>query len=95
MTLVDWIFSKIPVRFPDLRIVLSEAGASWVPMARERLERADRQRAAGGNWTDADPHPVDILQRNFWFTSIDDPRVPSSRCHRKRPDHGRDRLSPQ
>jgi predicted TIM-barrel fold metal-dependent hydrolase len=73
MTLVDWIFSKIPVRFPDLRIVLSEAGASWVPMARERLERADRQRAAGGNWTDADPHPVDVLQRNFWFTSIEDP----------------------
>jgi predicted TIM-barrel fold metal-dependent hydrolase len=73
LALIDWIFSKVPVRFPGLKIVLSEAGVSWVPTAIERLQRADRQREAGGNWEVSDPHPVEVLQRNFWFTSIEDP----------------------
>lgn len=73
-TAVDWVFSRIPARYPDIRIVLSEAGVSWVPMVIERLHRAYRQRdAAPTAWTAGDPHPVDILHRNFWFTSIEDP----------------------
>ena len=27
---VDWLYSKIPVRFPDLKICLSEGGLGWV-----------------------------------------------------------------
>jgi predicted TIM-barrel fold metal-dependent hydrolase len=71
--LVDWIFAKIPIRFPNLKIVLSEAGVSWVPMAIERLNRAFRQREATDYWRPDDPHPVDLVKRNFWFTSIEDP----------------------
>ena len=70
---VDWIFSRIPLRFPDLKIVLSESGVSWVPMVIERLTRSYRQAASSHTWTPADPDPVDILRRNFWFTSIEDP----------------------
>jgi predicted TIM-barrel fold metal-dependent hydrolase len=70
---VDWVFSKIPVRFPELRIVLSEGGASWVPMVAERLRRAYRQLDAPGVWTAADGDPVEILLRNFWFASLEDP----------------------
>lgn len=71
---VDLIFSGIPVRFPDTHFVLSEAGVSWVPMVVERLHRAARQRdAAPQAWAGIDMHPVDVLHRNFWFTSIEDP----------------------
>ena len=28
---VDWLYSKIPVRFPDIKIALSEGGIGWVP----------------------------------------------------------------
>ena len=27
---VDWLYSKVPVRFPDIRICLSEGGIGWV-----------------------------------------------------------------
>ncbi|HEY3716453.1 MAG TPA: amidohydrolase family protein [Jatrophihabitantaceae bacterium] len=72
MTAVDWIYSKIPVRHPALRIVLSEAGVSWVPTVIERLYRAHRQVEASSAWSTTDPHPVDVLRRSFRFTSIED-----------------------
>jgi predicted TIM-barrel fold metal-dependent hydrolase len=73
IALIDWVYSKIPIRFPGLKIVLSEAGVSWVPMALERLKRAYRQREATGSWASGDPEPVEVVARNFWFTSIEDP----------------------
>lgn len=73
IALVDWIYARIPLRFPKIKIVLSEAGASWVPMALERLARAFRQREATRDWGMNDPHPNDVVRRNFWFTSIEDP----------------------
>ncbi|WP_164478361.1 amidohydrolase family protein [Mycolicibacterium stellerae] len=73
-TVVDWIFSGVPQRYPDLHIVLSEAGISWVPMVVERLHRAYRQKDAEPEaWSGATTHPVEVLHRNFWFTSIEDP----------------------
>jgi predicted TIM-barrel fold metal-dependent hydrolase len=73
VAMVDWIFARVPLRFPGLKIVLSEAGFSWVPTILERLARADRQRAASQVWQPGDPSPVEVAQRNFWFTSIEDP----------------------
>jgi predicted TIM-barrel fold metal-dependent hydrolase len=73
MGVVDWIYSKVPVRFPSLKVVLSEAGVSWVPMVMERLARAYRQAEASDSWAPNDPHPNDLLLRNFWFASIEDP----------------------
>jgi predicted TIM-barrel fold metal-dependent hydrolase len=70
---VDWLFSKIPVRFPDIRICLSEAGASWVPMVAERLARAYRQIGSPMNWTRADGDPVEVLRCNFRYASLEDP----------------------
>jgi predicted TIM-barrel fold metal-dependent hydrolase len=74
--IIDWIFSKIPVRFPDLKICMSEGGASWVPTVIERLNRAYRQSDhPEAAWDRADGHPVDFLHRNFYFASIEDPSV--------------------
>ena len=33
----DWLFARIPLRHPDLRIVLSEGGIGWVPILFDRL----------------------------------------------------------
>jgi predicted TIM-barrel fold metal-dependent hydrolase len=73
--LVDWIYSGVPLRYPNLTIALSEAGVSWVPMALERLQRAYRQAksARGKSWPSDAPSPVEVAHRNFVFTSIEDP----------------------
>lgn len=73
-TIVDWIFAKVPLRFPKLKIALSEAGVSWVPTIIERLNKSYRQiEGLGVRWAPSDPTPTDLLHRNFWFTSIEDP----------------------
>jgi predicted TIM-barrel fold metal-dependent hydrolase len=72
--LIDWIYSGVPLRFPKLKIALSEAGISWVPMAIERLRRGYRQSAGfGKGWPEGEPTPMELVQRNFLFTSIEDP----------------------
>jgi predicted TIM-barrel fold metal-dependent hydrolase len=72
-TVVDWIYARVPLRHPELRIVLSEAGVSWVPMVIERLRRAHRHVPASEVWSAQDPHPVELLHRNFYFASVEDP----------------------
>jgi predicted TIM-barrel fold metal-dependent hydrolase len=72
-TVVDWIYARIPIRFPELRIALSEAGVSWVPMVIERLRRSYRMVEASDCWQASDPDPVELLRRSFYFTSIEDP----------------------
>jgi predicted TIM-barrel fold metal-dependent hydrolase len=73
MAVVDWIYGKVPVRFPTIKIALSEAGVSWVPAVTEWLSRSFSKRDQSLTWGTADPHPVELLRRNFWFTSIEDP----------------------
>ena len=74
-TMIDWIFARVPVRFPTIKIAMSEAGVSWVPMALERLDRSSRIQSSMGQfrWPEDDPCPVEVAHRNFWFTSIEDP----------------------
>ena len=72
-TVVDWIYARIPIRFPRLRIALSEAGVSWVPMVIERLRRSHRMVEASDCWRSDDPDPVELLRRSFFFTSLEDP----------------------
>jgi predicted TIM-barrel fold metal-dependent hydrolase len=73
MSVADWIFARIPLRFPGLKIVPSEAGVSWVPMLAERLRRSGRQLEASLTpWSRDDPSPEELL-RNFWFASLEDP----------------------
>lgn len=42
MTAVDWVLAGIPSRFPELKIVFSEAGAGWVPLIYDRLVEHER-----------------------------------------------------
>jgi predicted TIM-barrel fold metal-dependent hydrolase len=69
---VDWLFSKVALRFPDLRIAISEGGVGWVPALMDRLEHCFRYREFTGGWVDEALHPIEVLQRNFRFCALDD-----------------------
>jgi len=69
---VDWLFSKVAVRFPDIRIVFAEGGIGWVPMILDRLDyQATRTRTS--TWAGIEELPSDVFRRNFWLTSYWDP----------------------
>ncbi len=72
LSTVDWIFSQVPTVFPGLKIAMSEGGLSWVPMVMERLRRAGRAPSTGHR-VEQREDPIEVLQRNFHFASIEDP----------------------
>lgn len=69
-TAVDWLFSGILQRFPDLKIALSEGGIGWVPILIDRIEHMARQLDYSAQFGDLSP--IDVLRRNFWFTTFND-----------------------
>jgi predicted TIM-barrel fold metal-dependent hydrolase len=66
----EWLWSGYPKDFPTLRIAMSEGGIGWVPMLLDRLDNIIDRSGYGLGW---DERPADILKRNFWFCTIDDP----------------------
>jgi predicted TIM-barrel fold metal-dependent hydrolase len=70
---VDWLFSRIPVRFPDIKIVLSEGGIGWVPGLVDRLNHMLSYHAMYGTWKGIDLTPAEVLLRNFYFCAVEDP----------------------
>jgi len=70
---VDWLYSKIPVRFPNIKICLSEGGIAWVAGLLDRLDHMSRYRELYGTWSGIDLSPAEVLQRNFYFCAIEDP----------------------
>ncbi len=76
VTCVEWLWSGIPVRFPDIRIVLSEGGIGWVPMLLDRLEFIHSHSGLQDTaWPAGAAEPSEVLLRNFWFCMLDDPSV--------------------
>jgi predicted TIM-barrel fold metal-dependent hydrolase len=75
----EWLWSGVPLRFPRLNIAMSEGGIGWVPMLMDRADYVLRHSAAGSEST-AWPStmlPSEVLRRNFWYCSIDDPSTAS------------------
>jgi predicted TIM-barrel fold metal-dependent hydrolase len=73
----EWLWSGIPVRFPDLSLALSEGGIGWVPMLLDRVDYVLAHSASGtesGAWK-GELLPSEVLRRNFYFCSIDDPSL--------------------
>ena len=70
---VDWLYSKVPVRFPKLKIALSEGGIGWVAGLIDRLDHCFKyQLGYLPTWRDVELTPSEVLRRNFWFCAIDD-----------------------
>jgi predicted TIM-barrel fold metal-dependent hydrolase len=84
----EWLWSGVPLRYPDLAIALSEGGMGWVPMLMDRVDYVVGHSASGtesGAWR-SDLLPSEVLARSFWFCTIDDPSMIPLR-HRIGVDH--------
>ena len=78
----DWLWARIPTRFPEIRIAFSEGGIGWVPMLIDRIDYVLDHSAVGSNgWDDPNLAPTDAMRRNFWFCTIDIPSTMSLRDH--------------
>jgi predicted TIM-barrel fold metal-dependent hydrolase len=70
---VDWLHSMLPVRFPEIKIAMSEGGIAWVVGLLDRLDHMRRYQAIYGTWNDVAESPVEVFRRNFWHCALDDP----------------------
>jgi len=66
----EWLWSGWALRYPAIRIAMSEGGIGWVPMLIDRLDNMIDRAKYGLGW---DIRPADLLRRNFWFCTLDDP----------------------
>jgi predicted TIM-barrel fold metal-dependent hydrolase len=73
----EWLqTAQVPLRFPDIKIVMSEGGIGWVPMLLDQLvyrRRHEKLPDSFVHWPQGAPPPDEVLLRNFWFTSFYDP----------------------
>jgi predicted TIM-barrel fold metal-dependent hydrolase len=69
---VDWLYSLAPVRFPNLKICMSEGGIGWVAGLLDRLDHMLSYHEMYGTWAGIDLTPAEVLQRNFWFCAVED-----------------------
>jgi predicted TIM-barrel fold metal-dependent hydrolase len=69
----DWLFARIPVRFPNIKIAMSEGGIGWVPMLIDRINFLGRQLDYSVDF--GAMTPVDVLRRNFWFALLSEPSL--------------------
>jgi predicted TIM-barrel fold metal-dependent hydrolase len=66
----EWLWSGWTIRYPELKIAMSEGGIGWVAMLLDRLDNIVDRSGYGLGW---DERPADVLKRNFWFCTLDDP----------------------
>ena len=72
----EWLWSGWAVEYPDLAVAMSEGGIGWVAMLLDRLDNLVDRSGYGLGW---ETRPADVLRRNFWFCTIDDPSTIDTR----------------
>ncbi|HWD52458.1 MAG TPA: amidohydrolase family protein [Acidimicrobiales bacterium] len=76
----EWLWSGLPSRFPGSKIAMSEGGIGWVAMLLDRLDNIVDRSGYGQEFAGGTERPADVLQRNFWFCTIDDPSTIDTRA---------------
>jgi predicted TIM-barrel fold metal-dependent hydrolase len=74
----EWLWSGLPLRYPGVKIAMSEGGVGWVAMLLDRLDNIVDRSGYGQGWAE---RPSDVLRRNFWFCTLDDPSTIETRHH--------------
>ncbi|MBF6556387.1 MAG: amidohydrolase [Acidimicrobiales bacterium] len=82
----EWLWSGLPVRYPKVKIAMSEGGIGWVAMLLDRLDNIVDRSGYGRDYDASGLLPAQVLERNFWFCTIDDPSTIETR-HRIGVDH--------
>ena len=77
----EWLWSGLAVRHPTLKIAMSEGGIGWVAMPLARPDTIVDRSGSGSQFAGGRPRPADVLRRNFWFCTIDDPSTIDTRHH--------------
>ena len=74
---VDWLWSgRRRCGSPTCSIAMSEGGIGWVPMLADRLDYIHDWSGHGRPaWPSTELTPTEVLLRNFWFCSLDDPSI--------------------
>jgi predicted TIM-barrel fold metal-dependent hydrolase len=72
----EWLWSEYPLRHPNLKIAMSEGGIGWVAMLIDRLDNMVDRSGYGRGWK---IRPSEVLRRNFWFCTLDDPSTIDTR----------------
>ena len=71
---VDWLYSGVCSRYPDLKICLSEGGIGWVAGLLDRLDHMLSYHDMYGTWKALGETltPAEVFIRNFWFCAVED-----------------------
>ncbi len=72
----EWLWSEYPLRHSGLKIAMSEGGIGWVAMLIDRLDNMVDRSGYGRGWK---VRPSEVLRRNFWFCTLDDPSTIDTR----------------
>jgi predicted TIM-barrel fold metal-dependent hydrolase len=71
--MMDFMFSDAFVKFPRLRVALSEGGAGWLPYVLDRLDRHVQNQQWTGHRFSADLLPSDVFREHFLACIVSDP----------------------
>ena len=96
-TAVDWLYSKVPVRFPDIRSASPKAASDgWPASSTGSTTATGTSSATCRRGATSTRRPSEVLRRNFWFCALDDDVGHARpRSHRRRPHPRRVRLPPR
>ena len=75
----EWLWSGLAVRFPGVKIAMSEGGIGWVAMLLDRLDNIVTRSGYGRHFDAGGLTPADVLRRNFYFCTLDDPSTIDTR----------------